>query len=477
MERNSFESPLSSRYASKEMLYLFSPDMKFTTWRRLWVALAESEKELGLDITQEQIDELKAHIEDINYEVAEQREKLVRHDVMSHVYAYGQQCPNAAGIIHLGATSCYVGDNTDLIIMYKAMEIIRNKVANVISVLADFAEKYKNQPTLAFTHFQPAQPTTVGKRATLWINEFLLDLEDIEYRLSRRRLLGCKGTTGTQASFLELFDGDHEKCRLLDKKIAEKMGFDECFAVSGQTYSRKVDFQMLTILSGIAQSAHKFSNDVRLLAHLKEVEEPFEKNQIGSSAMAYKRNPMRSERIASLSRYIITDTLNAAITTATQWFERTLDDSANKRISVAEGFLACDAVLTLCINVANGLVVYPKVIEQRLMGELPFMATENIMMDAVKRGGNRQELHERIRVHSMEAGKQVKLEGKPNDLLERIAADPAFGVTLEELNSILEPSLYVGRAPRQTEDFLAEQVAPVLKKYESVLGIKAEVNV
>lgn len=475
--KNTYESPLTSRYASREMQYLFSPDMKFTTWRKLWVALAESERELGLDITQEQIDELKSHIDDINYEVAEEREKLVRHDVMSHVYAYGKQCPKAAGIIHLGATSCYVGDNTDLIIMYKALELIRDKVANVVKVMADFADKYKAQPTLAFTHFQPAQPTTVGKRATLWINEFLLDLEDIEYRLSRCRLLGCKGTTGTQASFLELFEGDHEKCRALDKKIAEKMGFDECFAVSGQTYSRKVDFQVLSLLSGVAQSAHKFSNDIRLLAHLKEVEEPFEKNQIGSSAMAYKRNPMRSERIASLSRYIITDTLNAAITTATQWFERTLDDSANKRISVAEGFLAADAVLTLCINVANGLVVYPKVIEQRLMGELPFMATENIMMDAVKRGGNRQELHERIRVHSMEAGKMVKQEGKPNDLLERIAGDSAFGVTLEELTSILEPIRYVGRAPQQTADFLEEQVAPVLEKYSSVLGIKAEVNV
>ena len=437
MVKDTYESPLSARYASKEMKYIFSPDKKFRTWRKLWIALAESEKELGLPITQEQIDELKAHAEDINYEVAQEREKIVRHDVMSHVYAYGVQCPNAKGIIHLGATSCYVGDNTDIIIMTEGLRLIRNKLITVIRNLSKFADEYKALPTLAFTHFQPAQPTTVGKRATLWLQELLMDLEDVEYQLSKAKLLGSKGTTGTQASFLELFDGDHEKCKMLDRKIAEKMGYKACFPVSGQTYSRKLDSQFLNVLAGIAQSAAKFSNDIRLLQHLKEVEEPFEKNQIGSSAMAYKRNPMRSERIGSLSRYVMVDVLNGYFTTATQWFERTLDDSANKRLSVPEAFLAVDGILSLYANVADGLVVYPKVIEQRLRKELPFMATENIMMDAVKkRGADRQQLHEKIREHSMAASRVVKVEGGENDLLERIAADEAFGVTLEELEKI-----------------------------------------
>lgn len=452
--KDTYESPLSSRYADKEMKYLFSPDMKFRTWRRLWIALAEAEKELGLPITQEQIDEMKAHQDDINYDVAAQREKEVRHDVMAHVYAFGVQCPKARPIIHLGATSCYVGDNTDIIIMTEALKIVRNKLVGVIRVLSDFAAKYKALPTLAFTHFQPAQPTTVGKRATLWLQELLMDLEDVEYQLSKAKLLGSKGTTGTQASFLELFEGDHEKARKLDQKIVEKMGYSQCFAVSGQTYSRKLDSQVLSVLGGIAQSATKFSNDIRLLQHLKEIEEPFEKNQIGSSAMAYKRNPMRSERMASLARYVIVDTLNPAITSATQWFERTLDDSANKRLSVPEAFLAVDAILNLYLNVADGLVVYPKVIQQHLMKELPFMATENIMMDAVKRGADRQELHERIRVHSMNASKVIKEEGGENDLLERIAADPIFGVTLEELHTIVRPEKYTGRAEQQTEEFL-----------------------
>lgn len=477
MKRDTYESPLSARYADKEMKYLFSPDMKFRTWRKLWIALAEAEKELGLNITDEQIDEMKAYADDINYEVAEEREKAVRHDVMSHVYAFGQQCPKAMPIIHLGATSCYVGDNTDIIIMTEALKIIRRKLIAVIRVLSDFALKYKELPTLAFTHFQPAQPTTVGKRATLWIQELLLDLENVEFRLSKAKLLGSKGTTGTQASFLELFDGDHEKAKMVDKKIAEKMGYGDCYAVSGQTYSRKVDYQVLSVLSGIAQSATKFSNDIRLLQHLKEIEEPFEKNQIGSSAMAYKRNPMRSERIASLSRYIMVDALNPAITAATQWFERTLDDSANKRLSVPEAFLAADAVLNLYLNVADGLVVYPKVIEQRLRSELPFMATENIMMDAVKRGADRQELHERIRVHSMAASKVIKEEGGENDLLERIAADSIFGVTIEELNSLLNPQNYTGRAPRQTEDFINEVVKPILSEYDDIPRETAEINV
>ena len=477
MSKDIYESPLSARYADREMKYLFSPDMKFRTWRRLWVALAETEMELGLPVTREQVEELKAHQDDINYEVAEAREKLVRHDVMSHVYAYGQQCPKAAGIIHLGATSCYVGDNTDVIVMTEALKLIRDKLITVLRVLKKFAAEYKDLPTLAFTHFQPAQPTTVGKRATLWIQDLLMDLEDVEYQLSKAKLLGCKGTTGTQASFLELFEGDHEKCRELDRRIAKKMGYDDCFAVSGQTYSRKLDSQMLSILSGIAQSAAKFSNDIRLLQHLKEIEEPFEKNQIGSSAMAYKRNPMRSERIASLARYVMIDAVNPAMTEATQWFERTLDDSANKRISVPEAFLAVDGILNLYANVADGLVVYPKVIEQHLLRELPFMATENIMMDAVKRGGDRQELHERIRVHSMAAGKVVKEEGGENDLLVRIAGDPIFGVTLEELQELIQPEKYVGRAPKQTEEFLAEIVEPVLEKYSGVQEEKPEINV
>lgn len=478
MVKDTYESPLSARYASKEMKYIFSPDKKFRTWRKLWIALAESEKELGLPITQEQIDELKAHADDINYEVAQEREKIVRHDVMSHVYAYGVQCPNAKGIIHLGATSCYVGDNTDIIIMTEGLKLIRNKLITVIRNLSKFADEYKALPTLAFTHFQPAQPTTVGKRATLWLQELLMDLEDVEYQLSKAKLLGSKGTTGTQASFLELFDGDHEKCKMLDRKIAEKMGYKACFPVSGQTYSRKLDSQFLNVLAGIAQSAAKFSNDIRLLQHLKEVEEPFEKNQIGSSAMAYKRNPMRSERIGSLSRYVMVDVLNGYFTTATQWFERTLDDSANKRLSIPEAFLAVDGILSLYANVADGLVVYPKVIEQRLRKELPFMATENIMMDAVKKcGADRQQLHEKIREHSMAASRVVKVEGGENDLLERIAADEAFGVTLEELEKILKPENYTGRAKEQTEDFLNECIKPVLEKYADVESDKPEINV
>lgn len=477
MSTDRYVSPLSERYASKEMQYIFSPDMKFRTWRRLWIALAETEKELGLNITQEQIDELKSHADDINYDVAKERERQVRHDVMSHVYAYGVQCPKAKGIIHLGATSCYVGDNTDIIVMAEALKLVRKKLVNVIAELSKFADKYKDQPTLAFTHFQPAQPTTVGKRATLWTQEFLMDLEDLEYVLGTLKLLGSKGTTGTQASFLELFDGDQETIDKIDPMIAEKMGFENCYPVSGQTYSRKVDTRVLNILAGIAASAHKMSNDIRLLQHLKEVEEPFEKSQIGSSAMAYKRNPMRSERIASLSRYVMIDALNPAITSATQWFERTLDDSANKRLSVPEGFLAIDGILDLCLNVVDGLVVYPKVIEKRLRSELPFMATENIMMDAVKAGGDRQELHERIRELSMEAGRTVKVEGKDNNLLELIAADPAFNLTLEELEKTMEPSRYVGRAKEQTEVFLAKTVQPVLDAHKELLGVTAEINV
>lgn len=472
-----YQSPLSERYASKEMQYIFSPDMKFKTWRRLWIALAETEAELGLPISEEQIAELKAAKDDINYDVAKAREKEVRHDVMSHVYAYGQQCPTAKGIIHLGATSCYVGDNTDVIIMREALYLVRKKLLNVISELAKFADTYKELPTLAFTHFQPAQPTTVGKRASLWLNDLAMDLSDVDYIISQLKLLGSKGTTGTQASFLELFDGDHEKCKEADRRIAQKMGFDACYPVSGQTYSRKLDTRVLNVVAGIAQSAHKFSNDIRLLQHLKEIEEPFEKSQIGSSAMAYKRNPMRSERIASLSRYVMIDVLNPAITAATQWFERTLDDSANKRLSVPEAFLAIDGVLDLYMNVVDGLVVYPKVIEQRLMSELPFMATENIMMDAVKRGGDRQELHERIRTHSMEAGRMVKVEGKPNDLLERIASDPAFGTTMEELQSIMNPRNFVGRAPEQVTEFLNEVIQPILDENKEVLGMTAEINV
>ena len=477
MNTDRYVSPLSERYASKEMQYIFSPDMKFRTWRKLWIALAETERELGLNITQEQIDEMKAHADDINYDVAKERERQVRHDVMSHVYAFGVQCPKAKGIIHLGATSCYVGDNTDIIVMTEALKLVRKKLVNVIAELSKFAAQYKDQPTLAFTHFQPAQPTTVGKRATLWTQEFLMDLEDLEYVLSTMKLLGSKGTTGTQASFLELFDGDQETIDKIDPMIAEKMGFRSCYPVSGQTYSRKVDTRVLNILAGIAASAHKMSNDIRLLQHLKEVEEPFEKSQIGSSAMAYKRNPMRSERIASLSRYVMIDALNPAITSATQWFERTLDDSANKRLSVQEGFLAIDGILDLCLNVVDGLVVYPKVIEKRLMSELPFMATENIMMDAVKAGGDRQELHERIRELSMEAGKNVKVEGKDNNLLELIAADPAFNLTLEDLQKSMDPSRYTGRAKEQTEAFIANVVQPVLDAHKDLLGVKVEINV
>ena len=483
MGTDAYISPLSERYASKEMQYIFSEDKKFSTWRRLWIALAETEMELGLSengkpvITQDMIDEMKEHVDDINYDVARAREKVVRHDVMSHVYAYGQQCPKAAGIIHLGATSCYVGDNTDVIIMREGLLLLRKKLINVIAALSDFAENYKDLPTLAFTHFQPAQPTTVGKRATLWINEFMQDLEDLDYVVSTMKLLGSKGTTGTQASFQELFDGDQETIDRIDPMIAEKMGFDSCVPVSGQTYSRKLDTRVANVLAGIAASAHKMSNDIRLLQHLKEVEEPFEKNQIGSSAMAYKRNPMRSERIASLSRYVMIDALNPAITSATQWFERTLDDSANKRLSIAEGFLATDGILDLCLNVTSKLVVYPKVIAKHLRSELPFMATENIMMDAVKRGGNRQEMHEEIRQLSMKAGAHVKEEGRDNDLLELIADDPKFGLSLEELEEKMDPSAYVGRAPRQVEKYLDEFVRPMLKKNADALGLQAEINV
>ncbi len=483
MSTDRYTSPLSERYASREMQYIFSQDMKFCTWRRLWIALAETEMELGLSqngrpgITQEQIDELKEHAADINYEVARAREKEVRHDVMSHVYAYGQQCPKAAGIIHLGATSCYVGDNTDIIIMTEGLKLVKKKLINVLAELARFADQQKAQPTLAFTHFQPAQPTTVGKRATLWMQEFCLDLEDLDHVLSTMKLLGSKGTTGTQASFLELFDGDQETIDKIDPMIARKMGFAECYPVSGQTYSRKVDTRVANVLAGIAASAHKMSNDIRLLQHLKEVEEPFEKSQIGSSAMAYKRNPMRSERIASLARYVMVDALNPAITSATQWFERTLDDSANKRLSIPEGFLAVDGILDLCLNVTDGLKVYPKVIEKRLMSELPFMATENIMMDAVKAGGNRQELHERIRELSMIAGANVKEKGLDNNLLELIAADPAFNMSLEDLQKTMEPSRYVGRSVEQVEQFLSTVVQPILEANKELLGVTAEINV
>ncbi|EFE13161.1 adenylosuccinate lyase [Clostridium sp. M62/1] len=472
-----YVSPLSERYASREMQYIFSPEKKFCTWRRLWVALAEAEHELGLPVTEEQIGELREHMEDINFEVAKEREKAVRHDVMSHVYAYGVQCPKAKGIIHLGATSCYVGDNTDIIIMTEALKLVRKKLINVMDELAKFADRYKAQPTLAFTHFQPAQPTTVGKRATLWLMDLKLDLDDLDYLIGSMRLLGSKGTTGTQASFLELFDGDHEKCRELDRRIAEKMGFEGCYPVSGQTYSRKVDSRVLSVLAGIAQSAHKFSNDIRLLQHLKEVEEPFEKTQIGSSAMAYKRNPMRSERMASLANYVMSDMMNPMLVASTQWFERTLDDSANKRLSIPEGFLAVDGILDLYLNVVDGLVVYPKVIEKRLMAELPFMATENIMMDAVKAGGDRQELHEKIRTLSMEAGRNVKEKGLDNNLLELIAADPAFNLTLEELKETMDPSRYTGRAKEQVEEFLSEVIRPILDENREILGVKAQINV
>jgi len=472
-----YVSPFSERYPSEAMQYLFSPDKKFRTWRQLWIALAEAEMELGLPVTQEQIAQLKSHAEDINYDVAKEQEALVRHDVMAHVHAYGVQCPAAKGIIHLGATSCYVGDNTDLIVMKEGLDLLRKKLVNVISVLGDFAEKYKDLPTLGYTHFQPAQPTTVGKRATLWIAELIMDLEDLDYISGQIKLLGSKGTTGTQASFLELFEGDHKKCKKLDKLIAKKMGFKDCVAVSGQTYSRKVDSRILNVLAGIAQSAHKFSNDMRLLQHLKEIEEPFEKKQIGSSAMAYKRNPMRSERMASLANYVIADALNPAITASTQWFERTLDDSANRRISISEAFLATDSILELYFNVASDLVVYPRVIEAHLRAELPFMATENIMMKAVSAGGDRQELHERIRVHSMEAARQVKEEGLPNDLLQRIAGDLAFGLSLEQLEALMKPEGFTGRAAAQTEEFLEEQVAPILIEYRKLIGMSDEVKV
>lgn len=474
---SSYQSPLCSRYASREMQHIFSNDKKFSTWRKLWIALAESEMELGLPITEEQISEMKAHIYDINYDVAAKREKEVRHDVMAHVHAYGEQCPSAKGIVHLGATSCYVGDNTDIIIMTEGLWLIKKKLVTLISDLSKFAMEYKDLPTLAFTHFQPAQPTTVGKRAALWLYEIVMDLEELEFRLDHMKLLGSKGTTGTQASFMELFEGDHDKIRALDEKIAQKMGFSASHPVTGQTYSRKVDSYVLNVLSGIAQSAMKFSNDLRLLQHLKEIEEPFEKNQIGSSAMAYKRNPMRSERISSLARYVFVDTLNPAITAATQWFERTLDDSANKRISVPEAFLATDAILNLYINVVDGLVVYPKVIEQRLLKELPFMATENIMMQAVKRGGDRQELHEQVRIHSMAAAKKVKEEGLENDLVDRIAADPIFGMTKDEILEILRPENFIGRAGRQTEEFISDTVNPILDKYKDLIGVDAEISV
>lgn len=477
MSTDRYTSPLSERYASKDMQYIFSQDMKFKTWRKLWIALAEAEHELGLNITQEQIDELKEHQDDINYEVAKEREKLVRHDVMSHVYAYGTQCPKAKGIIHLGATSCYVGDNTDVIIMTEALKLVKKKLVNIINELSKFAMEYKGLPTLAFTHFQPAQPTTVGKRAALWLMELKMDLEDVDYVLENMKLLGCKGTTGTQASFKELFDGDTEKIQQVDKLIAKKMGFKETFPVSGQTYSRKLDTRVVNVLAGIAASAHKFSNDIRLLQHLKEVEEPFEKNQIGSSAMAYKRNPMRSERIASLARFVMVDAMNPAITSATQWFERTLDDSANKRLSVPEAFLAIDGILDLYLNVVDGLVVYPKVIEKRLMSELPFMATENIMMDAVKAGGDRQELHEKIRTLSMQAGKNVKEEGLDNNLLELIAADPAFNMTLEELQKTMDPKKYTGRSEEQVEEFIHDVIMPILEENKELLGLTAEINV
>jgi len=458
------------------MQELFSPDMKFKTWRRLWIALAEAEKELGLNITDEQIEELKRNKDNINYDVAEQKEKEFRHDVMAHIHAYGELCPNARGIIHLGATSCYVGDNTDIIIMHEGLKLIKKKIVAVIAKLSEFALKYKDLPTLGFTHFQPAQLVTVGKRATLWIQDLVMDLEEMDFVLSNIKLLGSKGTTGTQASFLNLFEGDEEKVKKLDKLVAQKMGYDKVFAVSGQTYTRKLDSRILNLLSSIAQSAYKFSNDMRLLQSMKEVEEPFEKNQIGSSAMAYKRNPMRSERISSLARYVIVDALNPAITASTQWFERSLDDSANKRISVPEAFLAVDAILNIYINIADGMVVYPKVIEKHILDELPFMATENIMMEAVKKGGDRQELHERIRVHSMEAAKKVKVEGQKNDLIERIAADPAFNLNLDELNAVLEPKNYIGRSPSQVEEFINEVVKPILEKNKDI-DVKVELKV
>ncbi len=475
--RNVYESPLNTRYASREMTELFSPDTKFKTWRKLWIALARAEMKLGLPVTQEQIDELEKFRDDINYEVAEAREKEVRHDVMSHVYAYGLQCPKAKGIIHLGATSCYVGDNTDIIVMRDAMKLIRTRLVSVISALSSFADKYKDMPTLGFTHYQPAQLTTVGKRATLWINELLYDLSELEFRIDAMRLLGSKGTTGTQASFMELFDGDEEKIRKMEAYIAEELDFEGVIPVSGQTYSRKIDSMVLATLSGIAQSACKFATDLRLLSNLKEMEEPFEKNQIGSSAMPYKRNPMRSERICALSKFVISTSMNPALTAATQWFERTLDDSANKRLAVAEAFLATDAILSIYLNIASGLVVYPKVINRRIMEELPFMASENIMMDAVKRGGDRQELHELIRTHSVAAGKRVKEDGEANDLIDRIANDPAFGMTKEEIESNLDPKNYTGRSASQVTEFIRDYVTPAISKYSSEINTEAELKV
>ncbi len=475
--KDTYESPLNSRYAGEEMKYLFSPDHKFKTWRKLWIALAKAEKKLGLPITEEQIAQMEQHKDDINYEAAQERERQVRHDVMAHVYAYGLQCPKAAGIIHLGATSCYVGDNTDLMIMRDGLRLLHRRLVSVMGTLAKFADQYKDMPTLGFTHFQPAQLTTVGKRATLWLHDLLLDLRDLEYVTNSIKLLGSKGTTGTQASFMELFEGDEAKVRELDQLIAQEMGFDATYPVSGQTYSRKIDSRVLNVLSGIAQSASKFANDLRLLQNLKEIEEPFEKSQIGSSAMAYKRNPMRSERICALARFVMADALNPAMTASTQWFERTLDDSANKRLSVAEAFLATDAILNIYGNVADGLVVYPKVIAARVQSELPFMATENIMMDAVKKGGDRQQLHERIRVHSMEAAKQVKMEGKENDLIDRICQDPAFHLNREELAGILKADRFIGRSPSQVTLFLEEEIKPVLKEYAQELGVAAELKV
>lgn len=475
--KDKYESPLSTRYASHEMQKVFSADTKYKTWRKLWVALAESQKELGLHITDEQIQELKSNMDDINYDVADRREKEVRHDVMAHVFAYGQQCPKAKGIIHLGATSAYVVDNTDLIQMSMGLQLLKKQLINLISILADFADKYKALPTLAFTHFQAAQPTTVGKRCTLWIQDLLFDLQQLEFVASNLKLLGCKGTTGTQASFMELFEGDTEKVKLLDKKIAEKMGFTDVYSVSGQTYSRKVDAQVLSVLSAIAQSAYKFSNDLRLLAHLKEIEEPFEKEQIGSSAMAYKRNPMRCERIASLARFVIVDAMNPVLTATSQWFERTLDDSANKRLSIPEAFLATDAILSLYINVADGLVVYPKVIENHLNNELPFMATENILMYCVKKGGDRQELHEAIRQHAVATATEIKMKGKSNDLIQRIAKDDRFPLTEEEIIAMLSPEKFIGRSIQQVEEFLNNDVKEVIDKNKELMGITVNIQV
>ncbi len=477
MSKNNYESPFCTRYASEEMQYVFSPDNKFKTWRKLWIALAKAEQRQGLGITDEQIAELEAHAEDINYDVAQAREKECRHDVMSHVYAYGVQCPHAKGIIHLGATSCYVGDNTDIILMRQGLTIVRRKLLNVISLLAAFADRYKDMPALAYTHLQPAQLTTVGKRATLWINELMMDLEETEYRIAHLKLLGSKGTTGTQASFVELFEGNGEKIKALEEDIAKQMGFDAVVPVSGQTYSRKVDSFVMNVLAGIAQSASKFSNDLRLLANFKEMEEPFEAQQIGSSAMPYKRNPMRSERITSLSRYVMSNSLNPQFTAATQWFERTLDDSANKRIAMAEAFLAVDAILKIMLNVCDGLVIYPKVIAQRVMRELPFMATENIMMSAVKKGGDRQELHERLRQHSIAAANVVKQEGGENDLIQRVCQDPAFGLTQEELEKVLEPKMFIGRSSDQVKEYLQEFVNPVLEANRDLLGERAQLSV